>query len=212
MEGNVHFKLSCPGASGGLWTTCYSYDAASNLLTKTDNRNAVTSYSYDAANRVAQVATGACPSGASNPTLGLPAYVTGSNSTSGTAIQYAPQGSPSSYVYGNGLARSIQYNNRLQMTGFVDSMGSGSNNEFLNVTLSWLKNGNPTLNNGNLYSASYQNGGATANNNGTGFRIGVGLLWRQILRIAFQKKPQATSRQDVETAKKRLAQLLRGEK
>jgi len=29
---------------------------------------------------------------------------------------------------------------------------------------------------------------------------------------AFQKKTQATSRQDVETAKKRLAQLLRGEK
>ena len=40
------------GCGGGTYALCYSYDNAGNLLSKTDNRGAAASYSYDALNRV----------------------------------------------------------------------------------------------------------------------------------------------------------------
>jgi len=45
-------SLTCSGASGASWTTCYGYDANGNLASKTDNRGVITSYSYDALNRL----------------------------------------------------------------------------------------------------------------------------------------------------------------
>ena len=45
-------SLTCAGASGSSWTTCYGYDLNSNLTSKTDNRSVVTSYFYDALNRL----------------------------------------------------------------------------------------------------------------------------------------------------------------
>ncbi|HTV54196.1 MAG TPA: RHS repeat-associated core domain-containing protein [Terriglobia bacterium] len=44
-------SLTCPGVSG-TWTMCYGYDANGNVLSRTDNRNITTSYSYDALNRL----------------------------------------------------------------------------------------------------------------------------------------------------------------
>jgi YD repeat-containing protein len=45
-------SLSCAGAYGANWTACYGYDANGNLSSKTDNRSIITSYSYDALNRL----------------------------------------------------------------------------------------------------------------------------------------------------------------
>ena len=44
-------SLSCTGLSGS-WTTCYGYDGAGNLTSKTDNRGYSVSYFYDAINRL----------------------------------------------------------------------------------------------------------------------------------------------------------------
>jgi YD repeat-containing protein len=43
---------SCAGASGSSWTSCYGYDANSNLTSRTDNRAVTASFSYDALNRL----------------------------------------------------------------------------------------------------------------------------------------------------------------
>lgn len=50
-------SLTCAGATGSSWTTCYSYDLDSNLTSKIDNRpvtggNPTISYSYDTGNRL----------------------------------------------------------------------------------------------------------------------------------------------------------------
>jgi RHS repeat-associated protein len=50
-ESGSSASQTCTGASGS-WTTCYGYDANSNLLKKTDNRGISISYSYDALNRL----------------------------------------------------------------------------------------------------------------------------------------------------------------
>lgn len=44
-------SLTCPGTLG-TWTMCYGYDGNGNLQSKTDNRNIITSYFYDALNRL----------------------------------------------------------------------------------------------------------------------------------------------------------------
>jgi RHS repeat-associated protein len=48
-------SLACSGSgvpSGTLWTTCYGYDARSNLLSKMDDRPVQTNYTYDVLNRL----------------------------------------------------------------------------------------------------------------------------------------------------------------
>jgi len=42
----------CGTTTGTHWTTCYSYDNNSNLLSKIDNRGISINYSYDALNRI----------------------------------------------------------------------------------------------------------------------------------------------------------------
>lgn len=44
--------LNCSGVSGGPWTTCYTYDLNGNLMSKEDNRQISTTYSYDNLNRL----------------------------------------------------------------------------------------------------------------------------------------------------------------
>lgn len=76
--------LNCVGATGS-WTNCYSYDANGNLQTKTDNRNAVTTYTYDALNRL----TGKTYSGGSAGATAASCYqydTNGSSSTDGNFI------------------------------------------------------------------------------------------------------------------------------
>jgi len=42
---------TCTGATG-TWTNCYAYDANGNVISKTDNRGVVSSFSYDNLNRM----------------------------------------------------------------------------------------------------------------------------------------------------------------
>lgn len=53
QSGNA--ALTCSGATGN-WTGCFSYDAAGNLQTHTDDRGMITTYSVDNINRVYQKA------------------------------------------------------------------------------------------------------------------------------------------------------------
>ena len=43
---------TCAGASGSVWTSCYSYDNNGNLTQKVDNRGIAINYAYDALNRL----------------------------------------------------------------------------------------------------------------------------------------------------------------
>jgi YD repeat-containing protein len=52
LSGSSQANRTCPGATVGLWTTCYGYDPNGNLINKTDNRNVTTTYAYDALNRL----------------------------------------------------------------------------------------------------------------------------------------------------------------
>ncbi len=45
-------SLTCAGAPGSAWTTCYGYDANGNLTSKTDNRSITSSYGYDSLDRL----------------------------------------------------------------------------------------------------------------------------------------------------------------
>ena len=113
----------------------------------------------------------ACPAAGTNPSLGVAGYVTGGSPGSAAGIQYAPHGEPSLYFYGNNLARVNSYNNRLQMSGFIDRINNSWMNEYLSVTLNWYPTSpsNPAANNGNLIGATYQNGGATNVNGGNAY-------------------------------------------
>src|SRR5579875_3662405 len=72
-----------------------------------------------------------------------------------TGIQYAPQGAPSFYTYGNNLAHTNNFNSRLQLSSCWDAVGNSSNNFLLSVYPYW----GGTNNNGNLQSATFQAGG-----------------------------------------------------
>ena len=51
------------------------------------------------------------------------------------------------------------------MSGFVDAVNNSTGNELLNVSLNW----GATQNNGNLMTATYNHGGAAANNGGISY-------------------------------------------
>jgi len=63
-----------------------------------------------------------------------------------TGIQYAPQGAPSFYTYGNNLAHTNNFNSRLQLSSCWDAVGNSSNKFLLSVYPYWGTNNN----NGNL--------------------------------------------------------------
>jgi RHS repeat-associated protein len=120
----------------------YGYNLADALTSETYPSGRVLQSCYDGANRVTQVG-GTC------------------GSTSGafaSNFTYAVHGAPTQYVMGNNVWHAPAYNSRLQMSGFIDSVGGSAADELLNVSLAWAPSGG-TGDNGNLYSATYNNGG-----------------------------------------------------
>ena len=117
----------------------YTYNLAGSVMTETYPSCRTITTGYDGANRPDAV-TGVMSGAQTN-------YVAG--------VSYAPAGGPTLYQYGNNLWRQISYNNRLQMSGFIDLVNNSTGSELLNVGLTW----GTTNNNGNLQSAAYKNGG-----------------------------------------------------
>jgi len=60
---------------------------------------------------------------------------------------------------GNNVWHEPSYNSRLQMTGFVDLVNNSYNDELLGAGLTWNQSSTPAKNNGNLWGATYNNGG-----------------------------------------------------
>jgi YD repeat-containing protein len=73
-------------------------------------------------------------------------------------FQYAAHGAPTQYAMGNGVLHEPSYNNRLQMSGFID-LDSKTGTQLLNAALNW----GGSNNNGNLRSAAFVGGGLTFN-------------------------------------------------
>jgi len=119
----------------------YSYNLAGALTSETYPSGRVVRTRYDAANRVSQVGGTACGSAAG---------------WYASNFQYAAHGAPTQYAMGNTVWHEPSYNNRLQMSGFID-VNTTTGSQLLNATLDW-GSGN---NNGNLQSATFVNGGST---------------------------------------------------
>jgi RHS repeat-associated protein len=100
---------------------------------------------YDGANRVSQVGGPTC----GNPTL----------TTYAASFAYAAHGAPTQYAMGNNVWHEPSYNSRLQMSEFVDLVNNSYGDELLGAGLTWYKSSNSSLNNGNLWGATYNNGG-----------------------------------------------------
>ena len=121
-------------SGGQSYSFTYGYNRAGSLISETypSGRTVVTS--YDGADRANQV-IGSLPGQSSN-------YVSG--------VAYAPHGALQSYTYGNGLARSYQYNTRLQPQLINDNL-PGASGPALQLQLFWGDNATQTTNNnGNL--------------------------------------------------------------
>ena len=111
----------------------YSYNFAGALVSETYPSGRTVTTSYDAANRPVQV-DGTLQNQIKN-------YV--------NAVAYAAHGALQSYSYGNGLARTYQYNARLQPSIINDS--TASLNPAFQLQLFWGDNATQTTNNnGNL--------------------------------------------------------------
>ena len=125
-------QLSCSGTGGSNWTTCYSYDSAGNLLTKTDNRNVSVAYSCDSLNRMtSKVYSG----GAATPSAYY-CYDGSYNSAENAVCQNAP--SPS---YAAGRLTAVYNSNSATLYTSFDALGR--------IT------GHTQVTAGNTYSFSY---------------------------------------------------------
>lgn len=125
--------------AGQGYQFAYTYNLADDLVTETYPSGRVVTTGYDAANRETQV-TGTFNGQATN-------YVSG--------INYAAQGAPSLYAYGNNLYRSYSYNSRLQVSSLTDAIANNGSQELLNIGFNW----GGTNNNGNLLGVTQNNGG-----------------------------------------------------
>jgi RHS repeat-associated protein len=121
----------------------YSYNLAGALTSETYPSGRVVKTCYDGLNRVSQVGGASCGNAPG-------AYA--------TTFQYAPHGAPTQYAMGNGVLHEPSYNNRLQMSGFID-LDSKTGTQLLNAALNW----GGSNNNGNLRSAAFVGGGLTFN-------------------------------------------------
>jgi RHS repeat-associated protein len=97
----------------------------------------VVTNTYDAANRVTSVA----------------GVMSGNTTTYASGVSYAPHGGLFGFNFGNQLARSHSYNNRLQVTQIADSLPSVPNpllqlKYYFGGSTTW--NGNSAANNGNI--------------------------------------------------------------
>lgn len=99
----------------------------------------IVTYDYDLAGRP------------SNMTSAATSYATGANAT---VSGYAPHGSITSEIYGNGLAHTFSYNSRLQTTEI--NLGTAGNPTGV---LSLAYDYGTTNNNGNINSVTYNGGG-----------------------------------------------------
>jgi len=124
----------------------YGYNLTDALTSETYPSGRTVTTNYDGTNRVSSV------TGSFN----------GSTPTYANNLVYSPHGAATQVAYGNNLWRSSSYNSLLQMSDFVDALNNSGANEFLNVSLSWYANGN-------LSAATFNHGGAAANNGGISY-------------------------------------------
>ncbi len=141
--------LSNQQMSGQTYTFSYTWNLAGALTSETFPSGRTVSISYDGANRVS----------------GITGTVGSTQKTYLSDVNYAPQGSPNWYLYGNNLCRAFTYNSRLQTTSMIDSAVNGAApngssctngpNEHLVQSFTW----GTTNNNGNLQSVTTSHGG-----------------------------------------------------
>jgi YD repeat-containing protein len=122
--GNV--RASNQQTMGQTYAFAYTYNLTGALTSETYPSGRVVTTGYDGVNREKSV-TGQ--------------YVgVGTNYVSGTS--YAPQGALSAMTYGNTLARSYTYDNRLRPSGLWDAVNNNPGSVLFSMGPVWLPNGN----------------------------------------------------------------------
>jgi YD repeat-containing protein len=128
--------------AGQDYSFSYSYNRAGALVSETYPSGRVVATSYDDANRVSAV------TGTFNGQQ--MSYVSG--------VTYASHGAPSSFTYGNQLARTLGYNNRLQLSSYQDALQNAPTSILFSVSANW----GAANNNGSLQSETLYEGGPRA--------------------------------------------------
>jgi YD repeat-containing protein len=104
--------------AGQNYSFSYSYNRAGALVSETYPSGRVVAMTYDGANRVSAV------TGTFNGQQR--SYVGG--------ITYAAHGAPSFFTYGNQLARTLGYNNRLQLSSYRSALQNAPNSILFSVS------------------------------------------------------------------------------
>jgi len=123
---------STQASSGQNYTFSYTYNLADSLTSTTYPSGRVVTNSYDGANRTSKVYAGSKN------------YV--------SSVTYAPHGAYAAFTFGNSMARTNSYNNRLQPSEMKD-VQSGQSTAAIDLLYYWNYNSpatSSTTNNGNL--------------------------------------------------------------
>ncbi len=125
--------------SDETYTFAYAYNLAGALTAETYPSGRVVATGYDGANRVS----------------GIAGNVAGQQTAYASGVSYAAQGAPSYIGYGNQVARSFTYTNRLSLSSYWDAFQNSPSNYLFAVQENW----GTTNNNGNLLGETIWKGG-----------------------------------------------------